>query len=61
MNLTPGQKIDNMSDEQLKAVWESFKYIMWNSKTMHDDNITMDEWGMMVDSEMTCRKLDKNW
>ena len=53
------KKIDNMSDEEVKQVWDSLKNMYWCGSDMYDDKITMDEWGMMIYDEMDCRGLDK--
>lgn len=59
MNLTIEQKIYNMSNEQLKVIWDSFNVAMWDEKTMYDENTTMDEWAMIIMSEMDYRRIPK--
>ncbi len=58
MNL--GEKIEKMSDGDLKTIWESFAHVRWNSKDMYDNDTSMDEWGMMVYNEMDVRGIPKS-
>jgi len=57
MNLV--KKIENMSNDQVKAIWDSFNTQSWDSKTMHNEETSMDEWGMLIYSEMDLRGLKK--
>ena len=59
IKLTLAQKIENMTDQEVKAIWESFDHVEWNA--MYDEEITMDEWGQIIDSEMSLRGIKKNW
>lgn len=52
-------RIEKMSYEQLKSVWNALGTQVWCSKDMYDDNTTMDEWGMMIYSEMDSRGISK--
>ena len=55
--MTLAQKIENMSDEELQQIWDSFDTMMWNDQTMYDKDTTMDDYGMLIYSEMGCRGL----
>ena len=57
MNLI--NKIESMSNEQLKSIWKLFETQSWCGADMYDKNISMDEWGMMIVSEMDDRGLNK--
>ena len=54
-----GKKIEKMTNEELKGIWESFAYQRWNSKDMYDKDTSMDEWGMMIYNEMDVRGIKK--
>jgi hypothetical protein len=58
--MTLFEQIENMSDIELKEIWNTFDKITWNNSTMYDKNITMDEWGMMIAAEIDLRKLGKS-
>lgn len=52
-------KIEQMSDEQIQSIWKSFASQSWCGGDMYDENTSMDEWGMMIVSEMDSRGLNK--
>jgi hypothetical protein len=57
--MTISEKIEQMSDEQLKSIWKSLGTQSWCGSDMYDENTTMDEWGMMIMAEMDSRGLNK--
>lgn len=55
--MTLYEEIENMSDIELKEIWNTFDKITWNSSTMYNKDITMDEWGMLIAAEMDLRGI----
>lgn len=51
------RRVYETSDSELLAIWNSFKNVMWNSETMYDDELTMDEYAMHVYSELGARGI----
>lgn len=52
-------RIEKMRNEQLLCVWNALGTQSWCGSDMYDETISMDEWGMMISSEMDSRGLSK--
>ena len=53
------ESVSKMSDEQLIYTWKSLGEQSWDGYDMYNETVSMDEWGMIIYSEMDSRGLSK--
>jgi len=55
------ETIGELTNEELSKIWESFSQLSWNSKTMYNEELSMDDYGMLIYNEMYDRRLKTPW
>jgi len=53
--------IGELTNEELSKIWESFSKLSWNSKTMYNEELSIDDYGMLIYNEMYDRRLKTPW
>jgi len=55
------ETIGELTNEELSKIWESFSKLSWNSKTMYNEELSIDDYGMLIYNEMYDRRLKTPW
>lgn len=55
--MTVGEKIDQMTDEDIITVWRNLGKIDWSREDMHSPGVSMNDWADLICCEMDRRGL----
>ena len=51
--------IAEMTDERLQQTWVALGQTFWESHSSSFEGVSMDDWAMLIDSELNIRKVKK--